>query len=70
MCYGCAQPLQLNIAIECCSEVPAPRRPLLVSLLSLVCWCGCLGALAVSAFGLMSFAAPDYWVADNMSFFF
>ncbi|MCX2721659.1 endonuclease/exonuclease/phosphatase family protein [Roseibium salinum] len=46
-----------------------PRRPLLVSLLSLVCWCGCLGALAVSAFGLMSFAAPDYWVADNMSFF-
>ncbi|POF29764.1 endonuclease/exonuclease/phosphatase family protein [Roseibium marinum] len=39
------------------------------TLLSLIGWCGCLGALAVSALGLSNFAAPDFWLADNMSFF-
>jgi endonuclease/exonuclease/phosphatase (EEP) superfamily protein YafD len=32
-------------------------------------WCGSLGALGVSAMGLSAFFAPDYWLADNMSFF-
>jgi len=45
-----------------------PRSPLL-SLLSFLGWCGILGALTVSALGLSAFAAPEYWLADNMSFF-
>ncbi|WP_428686801.1 endonuclease/exonuclease/phosphatase family protein [Roseibium sp.] len=45
------------------------RRPTFVSLVSLVCWCGSLGALFSSALGLLNFAAPDHWFADNMSFF-
>ncbi|WP_068412896.1 endonuclease/exonuclease/phosphatase family protein [Labrenzia sp. OB1] len=44
-------------------------RSLIRSLLSLIGWCGCLGALAVCALGLANFAAPDVWLADNMSFF-
>jgi len=45
------------------------NRPLFVSCFSLVCWLGCLGAVAAGVLGLSSFAAPDYWIADNMSFF-
>jgi len=44
-------------------------RPLFRSLLSLLGWCGSLGALGVSVMGLSAFFAPDYWFADNMSFF-
>ena len=51
------------------SEITRTRRPLLVILFSFICWCGILGALAVSLMGLSAFAAPDFWLADNMSFF-
>ncbi|WP_305987290.1 endonuclease/exonuclease/phosphatase family protein [Roseibium sp. MMSF_3544] len=37
--------------------------------LSLICWCGSLGALTFCALGLSTFVAPDYWFTDNMSFF-
>ena len=47
---------------------PKPRS-LLASLLSLIGWCGSFGAIGVSAMGLSTFFAPDYWLADNMSFF-
>lgn len=47
---------------------PRPRS-LFGSLLSLMGWCGSLGAIGVSAMGLSAFLAPDYWLADNMSFF-
>jgi len=47
---------------------PKPRY-LLASLLSLIGWCGSFGAIGVSAMGLSTFFAPDYWLADNMSFF-
>ncbi len=51
------------------SRSSRPRRPAFVSLLSLICWCGCLGALFVCALGLSNYVLPDYWVTDNMSFF-
>lgn len=44
-------------------------RSLFKSLLSFLGWCGSLGALGVSLMGLTAFFAPDYWLADNMSFF-
>lgn len=44
-------------------------RSLYAVLISLLGWCGCLGALAVSFMGLAAFVWPDYWLADNMSFF-
>ncbi|PVB60347.1 endonuclease [Labrenzia sp. 011] len=37
--------------------------------MSFIGWCGCLGALAACALGLANFAAPGFWLADNMSFF-
>jgi len=37
--------------------------------LSLLGWCGNLGAVAVCTLGLSAFFAPDVWFADNMSFF-
>jgi len=46
-----------------------PRRGLIRAGLSLLGWCGSLGALAVCLLGLSAFLAPDFWVADNMSFF-
>jgi endonuclease/exonuclease/phosphatase (EEP) superfamily protein YafD len=48
---------------------PNPRRPALLSLISFICWCGCLGALLVGFLGLSTFVAPKFWLADNMSFF-
>lgn len=42
---------------------------MLLRLVSLICWCCCLGALAAGALGLAAFAGPDYWLSDNMSFF-
>ena len=48
---------------------PSNRRSTLRSYFSLICWCGCLGALLVGAMGLSNFAAPKFWLADNMSFF-
>ncbi|MCV0424507.1 MAG: endonuclease/exonuclease/phosphatase family protein [Roseibium sp.] len=50
-------------------DTPRNRRSLLVTLFSFICWCGCLGALAVSIMGLSTFFAPEFWLADNMSFF-
>ncbi|TYC55765.1 endonuclease/exonuclease/phosphatase family protein [Rhodobacterales bacterium] len=47
----------------------SPRRPSIVTLFSLLCWCACLGALFVGMLGLSTYVAPDYWVTDNMSFF-
>lgn len=38
-------------------------------LVSLICWCCCLGALAAGMLGLAAFVGPDYWLSDNMSFF-
>ena len=37
--------------------------------LSLLGWCGSLGALTLCLMGLAAFLAPDVWLADNMSFF-
>jgi endonuclease/exonuclease/phosphatase (EEP) superfamily protein YafD len=45
-----------------------PRSPVRTCL-SLLGWCGSLGAIAVSALGLSAFLSPDVWLADNMSFF-
>ncbi len=47
----------------------AKPRSLIHSVLSLIGWCGSLGAIAVSVLGLLAFLAPDVWLADNMSFF-
>ncbi|GAA0775135.1 endonuclease/exonuclease/phosphatase family protein [Roseibium denhamense] len=44
-------------------------RSLPVTLFSLFCWCCCLGAIAAAGLGLSAFAAPDFWLTDNMSFF-
>ncbi|MEP5623308.1 MAG: endonuclease/exonuclease/phosphatase family protein, partial [Hyphomicrobiales bacterium] len=38
-------------------------------ILSVIGWAGSLGALFVCGLGLSAFAAPDFWLADNMSFF-
>ncbi|MEP1932679.1 MAG: endonuclease/exonuclease/phosphatase family protein [Roseibium sp.] len=38
-------------------------------LLSLIGWCGSLGALFVCGLGLSAFMVPDFWLTDNMSFF-
>lgn len=51
------------------SFVIHPLRQIFPTLASLACWCGSLGALTFCVLGLSSFAAPDYWFADNMSFF-
>ncbi|MEO9530863.1 endonuclease/exonuclease/phosphatase family protein [Roseibium sp.] len=51
---------------------PYPRsrsRTPLQACLSLAGWCGNLGAVAVCVLGLSAFLAPDFWLADNMSFF-
>lgn len=45
------------------------RRPIFVELVSLIGWCGSLGALFVCGLGLSAFLAPDFWLTDNMSFF-
>ncbi|MES0811551.1 endonuclease/exonuclease/phosphatase family protein [Roseibium sp. SCPC15] len=45
------------------------RRSLRITLFSFICWCGCLGALLAGVLGLSAFVAPDFWFADNMSFF-
>jgi endonuclease/exonuclease/phosphatase (EEP) superfamily protein YafD len=37
--------------------------------LSLIGWCGSLGAIFSCALGLAAFLAPEFWLADNMSFF-
>ncbi len=47
----------------------AKPRSRIHSALSLIGWCGSLGAIAVSVLGLLAFLAPDVWFADNMSFF-
>lgn len=51
------------------SFVTRPLRQFFPTFASLVCWCGSLGALTFCILGLSAFAAPDYWFADNMSFF-
>lgn len=35
----------------------------------LAVWCAGLGAILAAVLGLSSFAGPDYWFSDNMSFF-
>ncbi|WP_422377649.1 endonuclease/exonuclease/phosphatase family protein [Roseibium sp.] len=44
-------------------------RSLIDTGLSLLGWLGSLGALAVCLMGLAAYLAPDFWLADNMSFF-
>lgn len=51
------------------SNTPRTRRSLAISLASLICWCGSLGALTFCLLGISSFVAPDFWFTDNMSFF-
>lgn len=50
-------------------NAPAQFRSLPRICLSFTGWCGSLGAVLVSAVGLAAFFAPDFWLADNMSFF-
>ncbi|WP_434050632.1 MAG: endonuclease/exonuclease/phosphatase family protein [Roseibium sp.] len=47
------------------------KRPwrILPSLASFICWCGSFGALVFCTLGISAFVAPDFWFADNMSFF-
>ena len=47
---------------------PKPRS-VFGTLLSIMGWCGILGAIVAGALGLAAFLAPDFWLADNMSFF-
>ncbi|WP_298962624.1 endonuclease/exonuclease/phosphatase family protein [uncultured Roseibium sp.] len=50
-------------------QEPETRRSLTRAAISLIGWCGLLGALTVCFMGLSTFVAPDFWFADNMSFF-
>ncbi|MHA7777060.1 endonuclease/exonuclease/phosphatase family protein [Roseibium sp. M-1] len=45
------------------------QRSFFGTLLSLIGWCGSLGAIASCALGLAAFLAPEVWFTDNMSFF-
>ncbi|GAB4517134.1 MAG: hypothetical protein Tsb0019_16780 [Roseibium sp.] len=51
------------------SKAAAKPRSLFRICLSLLAWCGSLGAIGVSVLGFTAFYAPDVWLADNMSFF-
>lgn len=44
-------------------------RSLIQTGLSLLGWLGSLGAITVCLMGLSAYLAPDFWLADNMSFF-
>ena len=48
---------------------PVYQRTIFASLVSTLGWYGVLGSLFSSGLGLSAFLAPDFWLADNMSFF-